>query len=161
MNGARLMASWVLALFLAAMYLWIADLTFFPPSANKNVVFLVLAEKSGIALWEPTGRFLVGCSHVLAALLVFIPWTRRIGALLCGLIAAGAVAVHFIWLGIELPVEHVAGVAAGDQLKKVPTDGGQLFYLAVALLIASVLLVFIHPGKSSGGGSKSSYSGAH
>lgn len=140
MRALRLMASWVLALFLAALLLWIADFHLFP-GEGENVIFPLLAERSGIALWEPTGRFLVGMAHVLAALLVFIPWTRRLGALLAGLIAAAAAAMHLSWLGVELPTE-------GDV---TPTDGGQLFYLSLALLVASVLLVFIHPGKEKPG----------
>lgn len=150
MRELRLMASWVLALFLTAMFLWIADLTLFPPTESKNVVFKILAEKSGIALWEPTGRFVVGCADALAALLIFVPWTRRIGAVLAALISAGAVAMHLTWLGRELPVERAQGLPTATQLKNAitGTDGGQLFYLALALLAAAVLLIVIHPGKS-------------
>jgi hypothetical protein len=139
MNGARLMGSWVLALFLAVMFLWIADLSLFPPTEAKNVVFPRLAEASGIYLWEPTGRYVVGLAQVLAAILMIVPWTRRLGAILGFLIAAGAVAAHLVWLGMVVPVEK--GSTA--------TDGGQLFYLAIALAVASLLLAVIHPG---GGG---------
>lgn len=150
MRELRSMASWVLALFLTAMFLWIAVLTLAPYPESKNVVFTTLAEKSGIALWEPTGRFVVGCGDVLAALLIFIPWTRRIGAVLAALISAGAVAMHLTWLGRELPVEKIQGLPTATQIKNAVTgtDGGQLFYLALALLAASVLLIVIHPGKA-------------
>lgn len=137
MRGVRVMASWVLALFLAVMFLLIADQTLFPPSAAKNVVFPLLAEKSGIALWEPTGRFVTGLLDVLAALLLLLWWTRRLGAFLAMLIAGGAVAAHLIWLKTAIPAEFGSTV----------TDGGQLFNLALALLAASVLLVVAHPGK--------------
>lgn len=140
MKGARLMGSWVLALFLAVMYLWIADLSLFPPTEAKNVVFPRLAETSGYYLWEPTGRYVVGIAHAVAALLMIIPWTRRAGAILAFLIAAGAVAVHFLWLGISVPVEKGSATM----------DGGQLFYLAVALAVGSLILAVIHP---TGGGS--------
>ena len=140
MNGARLMGSWVLALFLAVMFLWIADLSLFPPTEAKNVVFPRLVEMSGIYLWEPTGRYVIGLAQVLAALLMIVPWTRRIGAILGFLIAAGAVAMHLLWLGISVPIEK--GSTA--------TDGGQLFYLAIALAVASLMLAVIHPGSAGG-----------
>src|SRR5262245_40444648 len=53
MREARGMLSWVLALFLAAMFLWIADLSLFPSTAAKNVVFPMLADKSEYYLLEP------------------------------------------------------------------------------------------------------------
>ncbi len=137
MRPARLVASWILALFLAIMFLWIADLTLFPPSPEKNVVFPALVEYSGIAWWEPTGRFAVGVLDVLAAILLLLPLTRRLGAILAFLVAMGGVAVHVLWLGVELPVEIGSTV----------TDGGQLFYLAVGLAAASAILAAVHPGR--------------
>jgi hypothetical protein len=137
MRGLRLAGSWVLAVFLGVMSLWIADLTLFPGDGGQNVVFPELAEYSGISLWEPTGRLLVGLLHVIAAIFLIMPWTRRIGAVLSGLIALGAVAAHVLWLGPSVPLE------AGS----IETDGGQLLYLALALLAVSVLLFFLHPGK--------------
>jgi hypothetical protein len=140
MQGARTMASWVLALFLAAMFLWIADLSLFPPTEARNVVFPRLVETSGYYLWEPTGRYVVGLLHVLAALLLIIPMTRRVGAILGFLIAAGAVAVHLVWIGMAIPTEKGA----------TTTDGGQLFYLAIGLAVASLILAVVHPGGNSG-----------
>ncbi|MDZ4762810.1 MAG: hypothetical protein SGJ21_17255 [Alphaproteobacteria bacterium] len=138
MRGVRTMASWVLALFLGVMFLWIGDQTLFPPSPGKNVVFPLLSESSGIYLFEPTGRFVVGVLDILAALLVLAPWTRRVGAILAFLIAAGAVAAHALWLGTAIPSEFGS----------TETDGGQLFNLALALLAASLLLIFVHPGRA-------------
>lgn len=134
MRGVRLMASWVLALFLAAMFLWIADQTLFPA---RNVIFPLLADYSGISLFEPTGRLATGLVEALAALLVFLPWTRRFGAIFAVLVALGAVAAHLLWLDIKVPVTYPPGTQ---------DDGGQLFYLALGLLALSVLLVFVHPG---------------
>jgi hypothetical protein len=142
MRGMRLMGSWVLALFLTIMLLLIADQTLFPATPAKNVVFPLLAQNSGIPLWEPTGRLLVGLADVLAALLVFVPFTRRLGAILAFLICAGAAAAYLMWLTPgqmgAIPVETGS----------TDTDGGMLFDLTLALLGASVLLIFIHPGKS-------------
>src|SRR5690349_9778163 len=105
MRDARMLASWVLALFLAVMLLWIADQSLFPSSPAKNVVFPLLREKSGIYLWEPTGRYVMGLAHVLAALLLVIPWTRRMGAILALLISAGAIGAQLVWLGMAIPTE--------------------------------------------------------
>jgi hypothetical protein len=146
MRNIRMMGSWVLALFLGMMFLWIADLTLFPPAPGKNVVFPLLAESSGIYLWEPTGRLAVGLLHAIAALLLIVPWTRRIGAVLALIIALGAVAAHVLWLDVAIPTEF--GSTA--------TDGGQLFYLAIALASASLALAFIHPGRPASNGQEKS-----
>jgi hypothetical protein len=136
MRDARMMLSWVLALFLAVMFLWIADQSLFPETASKNVVFPMLREKSGIYLFEPTGRYVTGLAHVLAALLMLLPWTRRLGAILALLIAGGAVGAQLLWIGMSVPTEVGAKT----------TDGGQLFYLTLALAVAALVLIVIHPG---------------
>ena len=142
MREARTLASWVLALFLTAMFLWIADQSLFPPE-GRNVVFPLLAERSEYYLFEPTGRYVVSLLEVVAALLIFIPPTRRAGAMLAILISAGAVGLHLSpWLGMEVPVS-TSELAGGPGA----TDGGQLFYLSLGLLVASLLLFFIHPGR--------------
>jgi hypothetical protein len=137
MRDARMIGSWVLALFLAVMFVWIADLSLFPASEARNVVFPLLAEKSDIWLWEPTGRYVTSIAEVLAALLLLLPFTRRLGAILGFLIAGGAVAAQLVWLGMAVPIEQ------GSKT----TDGGQLFYLALALAAASLVLIFVHPGR--------------
>jgi hypothetical protein len=142
MRDARMMASWVLALFLIVMLLWIADQSLFGPP-EKNVVFPTLRDKSQIYLWEPTGRYVIGLGHVLAALLLLVPWTRRLGAILAFLIAGGAVAAQFMWIGMAVPTSVGA----------TTTDGGQLFYLTLALAVAALVLVVIHPGKDKAAGS--------
>jgi len=148
MRDARVIASWALALFLAAMLLWIADQTLFP-NEGRNVVFPTLAEKSGYYLFEPTGRYVVSLLEVIAAFLMILPWTRRIGAGLAILVTAAAVGAHLTpWLGIQVPTSMTPiaeGAAPG------PTDGGQLFYLALGMLVGALVLFFVHPGRSGGG----------
>ena len=145
MRDARTIGSWVLGLFLAVMLVWIADLSLFPATDARNVIFPMLADKSGYYIFEPTGRYVVSLAEVLAALLLILPWTRRLGAILAFLIAGGAVAAHIMWIGISIPVE------TGSKT----TDGGQLFYLAIALAVASLLLIFVHPGKENDAGMSS------
>lgn len=139
MYGLRMLGSWILALFVAAMFMLIANEILFPDSPEENVVFPLLVEYSGMTLWEPTGRFLVGVAHPVAALLLFIPWTRRLGGILAIVLCVGALAAHGLWLGMELPVRL-------DSLEG-ETDGGVLFYLAISLFVASIALMIIHPRK--------------
>jgi len=149
MREARGILSWVLALFLAAMFLWIADLSLFPATAGKNVIFPMLAEKSEYYLFEPTGRYVVGLLHVVTALLLIVPWSRRIGAILAFLIAVGAIAAQLTWIGMSLPTEVGAKT----------TDGGQLFYLTVGLAVAALVLAMIHPGKDRSDKASGNYYG--
>ena len=150
MRLLRHLASWGLALFLIAMFV---QATIHPlPNppegqvklfdlAGENIVFATMAQNTGIALLEPTGRFVVAIIELLAALLLLIPYSRRVGAVLSFLILAGAVAAHLMpdVLGREVRLSLQPG--------ETETDGGQLFALAIAMLTASLLVLMIHPGK--------------
>jgi len=137
MRGVRLMASWVLALFLAAMFLLIADRTLFGGARGGQAVFSVLRDASGFSLFEPTGRLVVGAVEALTALLLLLPWTRRIGAVLGLLIGLGAVAMagQMVMQGIAVPLPD-GNAAAPDTL----------LYLALGLGAISLVLAFVHPG---------------
>jgi len=135
MDGLRRTASWFLALFLACMFVWFADQTLFPVTSGKNVFFPLLAKASGFAYFEPTGRVIAGTLQGLSAVCILMPWTRRFGAILGALIAAGAISAHLLFLGQALPVSA----------NSAETDGGQVFYLSLGLLAASICLVFVHP----------------
>jgi len=129
MRAMRHVGSWGLALFLIFMFV---QATIHPlpdppagsvklfDAAGENIVFATIAAKTGFALAEPTGRFLVAIAELLLA---------------------GAVAAHLLpdVLGREVPLSLVAGETA--------TDGGRLFALAIAMLAASMLLIVVHPGK--------------
>lgn len=138
MRGIRTLLSWVLALVVIAMFVYLADKKLFADPSTPNPIFATLAEKSGFELFEPTGRFAVGLIELFAALLLLLPFTRRFGAFIAFCVSAGAVGLHLSpWLGAEVPV----AVGAAQ------TDGGMLFYLAMALTAASGILMFIHPGR--------------
>jgi len=148
MNTFRHIASWVLALFLIAMFLQatihplpnppVGSVKFFD-LPGENIVFSVLAEKSGHSLFEPTGRVLTGILELLTALFLLFPMTRRFGGFLACGILLGAVSLHMSsWLGRDIPLSLQAGETA--------TDGGALFALAIAMLVASLLVIIIHPG---------------
>ncbi|MEZ4932769.1 MAG: DoxX family protein [Saprospiraceae bacterium] len=76
---------------------------------------------------EPWGRIGTGVMELLAAILILIPSTRTIGALMAFGIISGAIFFHITILGIE-----------------IQGDGGLLFYLAVAVFISSLYLVILN-----------------
>lgn len=152
MRLLRHLASWAIALFLVFMFVQstVHPLPDPPPGQVKlfdppgqNIVFATMAENTGYALLEPTGRVIVAVLELLAALLLLLPFSRRLGAVLSFLILAGAVSVHLMpsVLGREVPLSLAAGERA--------TDGGQMFALAIAMLTASLLVLIIHPGRKA------------
>ena len=74
---------------------------------------------------EPVGRIGIGVLELIAAILLLVPKTVWLGAGLAFGIIIGAVFMHLTQLGIE-----------------VNNDGGTLFYLALAVLIGSGIILF-------------------
>lgn len=145
MRTFRHAVSWGLALALAAMFIHltlhplpdppVGDVKFFSPP-GQHVVFAALAEKSGMTLFEPAGRFVAGVFELAAALLILLPFSRRFGAVLAVIIFGTGLGLHLSpWLGREIPL------ADGT------TDGGLHFLITVILLAISLLLLVVHPGK--------------
>jgi putative oxidoreductase len=79
---------------------------------------------------EPWGRIGTGVAELVASVLLLIPATVALGAVLAIGIMLGAVVTHLFVLGIE-----------------VQGDGGQLFLYALVVLIASVILLVMHKGQ--------------
>ena len=129
MNMLRSLAGWGLALFLIFMFVHGTIHPLPNPPAGQvkmfdapgeNIVFATMAAKTGIALLEPTGRVVVGILELIAALLLLVPASRRVGAVLSFLILGGAVAAHLMpdILGKEVPRSLLSGETA--------TDGGRV-----------------------------------
>lgn len=79
---------------------------------------------------EPYGRFGSGIVEFFAAILILIPRTTLLGALIsCGTML-GAILSHILILGIE-----------------VKNDGGELFILALITFLCSIILVFLNRNK--------------
>ena len=150
MRMIRTLLSWLLALLLIAAFV---QSNLYPLGSpedaagqiklwdkpGENIVFQTLADKSGYALFEPAGRFVTSVVELTAAFFLLLPWTRRFGAIIAGIVMAAATALHMSdWLGRKVPLSLDA---------PTPTDNGVLFMLAIAMLVASFLLVIIHPGK--------------
>ncbi len=149
MSLVRHVLSWVLALFLVAVYLQATihplpdppsgSVKFFDPP-GQNIIFQMIAEKSRYPIFEPTVRLIVGVLEVIAALLLLLPFTRRLGGMLSFLLMAGALGFHLSpWLGREVPLSLDPSNTA--------TDGGALFMLSISMLVASLLVIIVHPGR--------------
>jgi uncharacterized membrane protein YphA (DoxX/SURF4 family) len=76
---------------------------------------------------EPYGRIGIGVMELIASLLILVPKTTAIGAVLAIGLMCGAVFLHLTKLGIE-----------------VMGDGGQLFIYALLVLFAGIGLLIIH-----------------
>lgn len=79
---------------------------------------------------EPWGRIGTGITELIASILLLIPSTIVLGALLALALMAGACITHFFILGIE-----------------IQDDGGQLFIYALVVLMASIILLVMHSGQ--------------
>jgi uncharacterized membrane protein YphA (DoxX/SURF4 family) len=74
---------------------------------------------------EPYGRIGIGVLELISSILLIIPKTIWIGALLTFGIIGGALMMHVTKLGIE-----------------INNDGGNLFYIAIVTFILSGIILF-------------------
>lgn len=110
--------SWSLQLLVAAI---LAQTLFFKFTAAPESVHIF----STLGL-EPAGRIGSGVAELLATVLILVPATVVLGALLALGVMAGAIAAHLGPLGIE-----------------VQGDGGLLFGLACVVLVASAAVLVL------------------
>ncbi len=76
---------------------------------------------------EPGGRYASGVAELFAAILLLLPRTTVIGALLAAAVMAGAIGSHLTRLGIV-----------------VKDDGGLLFALAVTVFVCAIITTILH-----------------
>lgn len=111
--------SWTLRLVVAAILL--QTLYFkFTGAPESRYIFQALGA-------EPWGRIASGVLELIAGVLLLIPSTAGLGAVLALGLISGAIAAHLTKLGIE-----------------VQGDGGLLFYLALAVFVGSLAIAWIH-----------------
>jgi hypothetical protein len=145
MRAVRDFLSWFLALFLIAVILhWTVhpwpdpvpgEVIFFDLPGEHNL-FHQLAMKSGLDLFEPSGRYVFGISELFAALCLLITPVRRLGAILACVLFLVLIGLHVSpWLGMD-----IVSVADEDV-----NDGGASFYLTVSALTAGLILLVVHP----------------
>lgn len=87
-------------------------------TAHPDSVFIF--SKIGL---EPFGRIGIGILELVSAILILIPKTIWIGAVLAVGIISGAIFMHLTKLGIE-----------------IHQDNGKLFYMGVIVLILSIVI---------------------
>ncbi len=114
--------SWILRVIASAILL---QTLYFKLTAHPESVELFT--KLGV---EPWGRIGTAIIELIAGILLLIPSTVFIGAFLGVGLMAGAIMSHLTIIGIE---------SKGD--------GGQLFMLAILVLICCLLLTIIHRKK--------------
>lgn len=91
-------------------------------TAHPDSVYIF--EKIGM---EPFGRIGVGVMELIASILILVPSTIWLGALLAVGLMLGAVGFHLFILGIE-----------------VHNDGGSLFYMALLVLVLGLVTLWQH-----------------
>lgn len=114
--------SWLLQLVAAVI---LAQTLYFKFSAAEESVYIFTT--LGM---EPWGRIGSGVAELIAVVLLLVPRTVPLGALLSLGVISGALMAHFTRLGIE-----------------VKGDGGELFYLAVAVFLSSVGILILRRGR--------------
>ena len=98
-----------------------------------NAIFEIIAQRSGLSIFEPGIRLLTGFAEILAGVLLLVPATRRPASLLGLAILFGAIGFHLSpWLGINVP-----GIGHG------------LFFTAVIMTALNLALVRNNFGRAS------------
>lgn len=118
MGRSRRVLSWVLQLLVAGVFVQTLFLKF---TASEESVYIF----STLGL-EPWGRIGAGVAELCASILILIPRTVWLGAMLTLAIMGGAIASHLTRLGVE-----------------VLDDGGFLFGLALILALASATVLLL------------------
>lgn len=108
-RGARLLAAVILL-----------QTLFFKFSGAPESVYIFT--QAGI---EPWGRYASGVAELIAAVLLLVPATVWIGALISLGVISGAILTHLTILGIE-----------------VMNDGGTLFILALVVFVCSIYAAY-------------------
>jgi uncharacterized membrane protein YphA (DoxX/SURF4 family) len=114
------MNKYVLRFFRILISIIILQTLRFKFTANPDSVYIF--SKVGL---EPFGRIFIGILELVAAILILIPKTIWLGALLTFGIISGAVLMHLTILGIQ-----------------INNDGGLLFFMALIVLILSAIIIW-------------------
>lgn len=117
---------WALSAYIAAVF--VQSLFFKFTAAPESVyIFSTLRDWSGISLFEPAGRWIIGLCELAASILLFLPRARIFGAALAIAIMTGAIFFHLF--------SPIGVVILGD--------GGELFTLACGVWISGWIMLFL------------------
>ncbi len=97
---------WALSVYVATVF--VQSLFFKFTGAEESIfIFATLRTWSGISLFEPVGRFVIGGAELVASILILKPRTRIFGAALGIGIMTGAIFFHlFTPLGVNVLGDH-------------------------------------------------------
>ncbi len=115
----KLVFSWLLRVLAAAIML---QTLYFKFTAQPESIYIF--SKVGI---EPWGRIATGIAELIASILLIVPVTVSLGAVMSIGIMTGAIITHLAILGIE-----------------VQGDGGELFYYALTVFVSCLILLVMH-----------------
>lgn len=122
MSTSTKIVSWICRIIVAGIFL--QTLFFkFTGAPESKFIFTTLVG----AEFEAFGRIGSGIAELITAILILIPKTKSIGAVVSLGVISGAIMSHLTQLGIV-----------------VQNDGGELFILAVTIFVLSVVILFIH-----------------
>lgn len=117
---------WGLSGYIAVVF--VQSLFFKFSGAPESIyIFSTLRDWSGIGLFEPAGRWIIGLCELTASALLFVPRTRIFGAALAIGIMTGAIFFHLF--------SPIGVVILGD--------GGELFMLACGVWISGWIILFL------------------
>ena len=117
--GALLVLSWIARI--AAALILLQTLYFKFTGAPESIYIF---QTVGM---EPWGRYGSGVAELIAAILLLMPRTTALGALIALGVISGAIFFHLTKLGIV-----------------VQDDGGTLFFLAIAVFVCSAFVLIVH-----------------
>ena len=119
MQNKKNILSWIVRIVAAVILL---QTLYFKFTGHEDSVYIF----SELGL-EPGGRIAIGIFELITAILLLLPRTAGIGAVLGLGVISGAIFSHLTQLGIE-----------------VKGDGGTLFYLAVAVFVCCLVAAYLH-----------------
>lgn len=135
---------WILAVFIAVVF--VQSLFFkFSNSFETQHIFTTIGTwmaavgiPQGLANgFAAYGGYTVGTVELMASVLLLIPRTQVVGAIISAGVIAGAIFFHlFTPLGVSVIIDETGA-----------RDGGQLFAMAVGVLLASLLIVWLRREK--------------
>jgi hypothetical protein len=101
----------------------------FTGAAESVYIFTTVGNWIGIGLMEPFGRIGSGVAELVACVLLLVPRTVTLGALLSIGVISGAIFFHLTALGIAIPAVN---------------DRGELFGLALLVFFSSLAVLILH-----------------
>ena len=125
-NRSKTIATFVLSAYIA--FVFVQSLFYkFTGSEESIFIFSTLRDWSGIGLFEPAGRWIIGSAELVASILLFVPGLTIFGAAMAIGIMSGAISFHlFTPLGVE-----------------ILGDGGELFTLACGVWISGWVILWL------------------